>query len=292
MKSTIIIPTRNRLVDLANTLRKCLELGDPDLEILVYDDCSDVDPTPVIKRDFPGCSIQRSDKPVGPCELRNRMIHAASDGYIIGLDDDSYFVSKADYSRAQALLDEHPEVGLIAFKILKSGGVQFPHRPPSAEYYGAEFMACGYIARRKALLDAGGFNPVIIRAGEERDIALRLLDKGWKIMISENISIFHAYSMSARNDQLIHHYAFRNELFFYLRYFPSRIFFVYTIKCILSHSFFCLRNLWVKAYISALAEFFLMFTGQLKKRRPVSVDTVAMYLSLLKAPIPVVKNGK
>ena len=282
-KVTVIIPTRNRKNVLYNTLLKLQGLNDPMMEILVYDDASEEDFTKELKKPFPQIKFMRSEMRVGPCELRNRMIKEASGKYIIGLDDDSYFVDKESYEKATKLIEESlSNVGLIGFKILVKDAVQFPTAKKEGQYLSCEFLASGFIAKKSMLLQVGGFDSFIMRAGEERDLAIRILDAGWDILQVNDIEIFHEYSPLAREHQFIHSYAFRNELFFYLKYFPGLRCPLFIFKCFLSHTFFCFKKLWFRAYSRGFCGFLRYFFHELKRRKPVKKETVRKYLRLLK----------
>lgn len=281
-KVSVIIPTRNRKPVLFKTLRKLQELNDSGMEVLVYDDASDEDYRQELKGIFPDVNFYKSDQRVGPCELRNRLVKKARSEFIIGLDDDSYFVNKKAYEKSLKVIKEFPEVGLAAFKVVTEDGVHFPRNRKKERYFSYEFMSCAFIAKKKALSETQGFDPLIMRAGEERDIAMNIMDAGWKILQSNDIEVFHESSPYDRDHQFIHGYAFRNELFFYLKYFPFFYALIFMVKCLISHSIFCFRKRWFRAYFFGVRNFVKNFLKFLKKRKPIKRRTFYRYLQLLK----------
>ena len=279
-KLTIIIPTRNRKEVLFKTLKNLQKLNEPKPEIMVYDDNSEEDYSLELEKAFPEVNFRRSSVRLGPCELRNRMIKEAAGGFIIGLDDDSYFLDIMDYIEALKIIENSPKIGLIGFKIITKDGVQFPSGLKEGSYGSACFMTCGFIARKETILKAGGFDPLLLRAGEERDLAIRILDEDLDLLQDNEIEVFHELSDYERVHQFIHGYAFRNELFFYLKYFPTILCPLFIFKCIIGHTIFCFSRLWFKAYFFGISRFILDFEIFAKKRRPVKFSTAKKYLLL------------
>lgn len=279
-KVTIIIPTRNRKEVLFKTLQKLQSLIDSESEIIVYDDNSDEDYSQEIKERFPEVNFQRSNIQMGPCELRNRMIKEANGEFIIGFDDDSYFIDRSDYKRALQIINSSPKVSLVGFRIITKDGVQFPPFWKEVTYNSSDFISCGFIARKDSLLEVDGFDPLVLRQGEEKDLAIRILDEGQVVLQCNDIEAFHELSDYERDHQFIHGYAFRNELFFYLKYFPAILCPFFILKCIISHTIYCFRRLWFKAYFFGLSRFIVDFPRVFRKRRPVKFSTINKYILL------------
>jgi GT2 family glycosyltransferase len=141
-------------------------------------------------------------------------------------------------------------------------------------------MACGFVAKKDVLLKVGGFDPELFRQGEERDLVIRIINAGFDVIQDNDIEIFHELSVCERDDQYIHGYAFRNELFFYLKYFPSVFAIIFLIKCFVSHTVYCFKNFLFKAYFFGVSRFFLDLPKFIIKRKPVKVKTVKRFLFL------------
>jgi GT2 family glycosyltransferase len=121
---------------------------------------------------------------------RNIGVHLARTPYVAFSDDDSWWEA-GGLERAVDLFDAHPRLGLIAARI-QVGPERVPDpvnavmaesplltEPglPGPSVLG--FLACATIVRRRAFLDAGGFNSLLFFVGEERLLAYDLAAAEW-----------------------------------------------------------------------------------------------------------------
>lgn len=280
MRISVIIPTRNRLDDLLLTLEGIGRDAYPHVEVLVCDDGSDVDPRPVVAAHFPNVRVVRSEGRVGPCELRNRLAAISSGEILVGFDDDCSFESPGAFAAIVGVFAARPRLGLLSCRVRKPDGTLWPvHRgKPFRET--TTFIGCGFAVRRTAYEAVGGFDPAIFRAGEERDLALRLFDAGWEIRHTDDIVADHRESAADRDHQFIHSCAFRNELLFVLKYAPTPLLPWRLLRQTASHVVFCSRHGWWRALASGLAGFVRRAPGAASRRRPVSIATWRRFLAL------------
>ncbi len=279
-KISVIIPTRNRKEILYSNLKKLLEMNDDEMEILVYDDASQEDYSEEIKSLFGSVRFYRTDKHLGHCALRNLLAKESQGEFVVNLDDDSYFASKEDYFKAKESAFRFPKIGIMGFKIVKNNKVQFPSDMKDGLYYYNTFMGCGYLINRSLFLELGGIDKDFFRQGEEKDLAIRFLEAGYPVILNTNITVLHEESALERDHQFIHAYAFRNELFLYVKYFPVYIAIFFMLKCILSHGIFCLSKLWIRAYFIGFYMTFRDFRKFIAKRSPLSLKIINKYLNL------------
>jgi hypothetical protein len=279
---TIIIPTRNRYPVLLETLNKLRGFNDSAMEVLVYDDCSDEDNITRLRDSFPAETFifNRSEIQVGPCELRNRMIQSASAELIVGLDDDSCFVAREDYECAISLMPDYPDAGIIGFMVLEKNKVLFPEFKVRGNLRTSIFCAGGFIAKKQVLLEAGVFDSLFFRAGEERDLAIRLMAKGRHIYATSEVRVFHQKANSARDPELIEGYAFRNGLFFYLKYFSGIYLLYYLFRHFFMHTFYCLGRGWLRALRFGIGSFIQEYKVIARIRMPVKRETLKEYINL------------
>jgi len=287
IKYSIIIPTRNRKTVLFSTLNKLKGLRDNELEILVYDDNSNEDYSAELKTIFPSVKYYRSNLHLGLCELRNRLINESIGDFIIGLDDDSYFESEEDYLRAKQILDDFPNAAIVGFKIITKNGIQFINNIKDGIYNYNAFMGCGYIARKSCLSSVGGFDLGLIRQGDERDLVMKLMVKGFEVIYATEIKVFHEETTLERDHQFIHRHAFCNELLFYLKYFPVFIVPIFFIKSLISHAIFCARRFWFKAYFQGIFLCIKNLKRTILKRKSVSYKILYRYMRL---SVPIAKR--
>jgi GT2 family glycosyltransferase len=142
------------------------------------------------KAGLPNVSVIRLDRNIGAC-ARNVGVARAGTPYVAFADDDSWWEPGA-LDRAAALLDRCPRLGLVAARILLGeGGQEDPicgvmARSPLSDQPGLPgrpvlgFVACASVLRRRAFLDAGGFDDVIFFPGEEAKLSIDLAASGWE----------------------------------------------------------------------------------------------------------------
>lgn len=277
---SVVIPTRNREVDLAETLE---QLGRSDyerVEVLVCDDASDVDPRARLRERFPHVRVMRAARRVGPCELRNRLVAAARGEVIVGLDDDCCFERADALSTIAAVFAARPSLGLLSCRVRTPDGRLWPARCGEPMRESAWFIACAFAVRRAAYQAVGGMDPRIFRAGEERDLAIRLMDAGYEIRHADELVALHRESPADRDHQFIHGLALRNELLFAVQrvpwpFVPGRL-----MRHAASHAAFCATRGWWRALAQGLAGFVWRAPGALARRRAVSAATWRRFVAL------------
>lgn len=281
---SVIIPTRNRLDDLLVTLERIGRDPYPRVEVWVGDDGSDVDPRPILAERFPHVRVVRSEKRVGPCELRNRLAGMSSGEVLVGLDDDCHFESSEAFAAIARHFAADPQLGLLSCRVRRPDGTLWPAHRGEPLRETTTFIACGFAVRRRAFEAVGGFDPAIFRAGEERDLAMRLFAAGWTIRHTDDIVADHCESTADRDHQFIHGHALRNELLFVLRHAPASRLPLRLIRQTASHAVFCARHGWWRALATGLAGFVRRTPDALRRRRPVTTRTWRRFLELGRDP--------
>ena len=196
----VVIATRDRAARLARTLARLTRLPErPD--VLVVDNASS-DGTAELARGFPGVRVLRA--PVNRAALaRNDGVAALDAPYVAFSDDDSWWEPGA-LSRAAALLDAHPRLGLVAaaVRVGADGGARDPlDRVLAASPLGAApglpgrrvlgFLGCAAVVRRSAFLDAGGYHPLLFFGAEETLLAYDLSARGWGVSYCPEVVAVH-----------------------------------------------------------------------------------------------------
>ncbi|MGW0176367.1 glycosyltransferase family 2 protein [Rhodococcus sp. NPDC003322] len=204
-RTTVVIATRNRALELQHTLAELRRLR-PSPPVIVVDNAS-TDATvevvdavnehgawsPLIKR----VALSRD---LG-CAARNVGAELASTPYIAFCDDDSWWEPGA-LERGEHVLDSHPTVGLLAARMVTmpderddpvSEGLEcspLGRRPdlPGVSVLG--FPACAAMVRRDAYLEVGGFNKLLQFAGEEDLLAIDLSRHGWDLCYLPDLVVY------------------------------------------------------------------------------------------------------
>ncbi|MEY7970635.1 glycosyltransferase family 2 protein [Saccharomonospora xinjiangensis] len=200
MRTSVVIATRDRARDLANTLTRLRALN-PVPPIIVVDNGSTDDTADRVRADFPGVRLIRLPENVGMA-ARNLGVEAADTPYVAFSDDDSWWAPGA-LTQAEVLFDAYPRVGLVAATTLV--GPECRRDPVCEEMAGSPlgtapdlpgprvlgFLACSAVVRRSAFLDAGGFNPLLHFGAEEKLLAYDLAARGWELCYVDRLRAHH-----------------------------------------------------------------------------------------------------
>jgi GT2 family glycosyltransferase len=202
---TVVIATRNRREELMRTVRRLGELA-PASPVVVVDNGSDDGTAQAARDGFPGVQVLALPRNIG-ASARNLGVQAARMPYVAFSDDDSWWAPGA-LERAAAVLDRHPQLGLVAARtlvgpeqradplttLLAESPLPRAVDAPGPSVLG--FQACSAVLRRDAFLQVGGFNPVLFHVGEETLVAYDLAAAGWQLCYLEDVLAHHHPSAS------------------------------------------------------------------------------------------------
>ncbi|NEE02315.1 glycosyltransferase family 2 protein [Phytoactinopolyspora halotolerans] len=152
-------------------------------------------------RENPHVELIRLASNVG-APARNLGVRLARTPYVAFADDDSWWAPGA-LDRAVAILDEHPDIAVVAARVLvgddgrtdplcaEMAESPLPERPDVPGRAIVGFTCFSVVVRRDAFLDAGGFDDVIFFNGEEERLALDLLAAGWDLVYAPDVVARH-----------------------------------------------------------------------------------------------------
>ena len=285
---SVMISTRNRRQCLEKALTSVYAQDYTSREILVVDDASEDGTSEYIRSHHPDIRLFRHEENRGYIIGRNLLMLQAKGDYLISLDDDAYFLNADAISNVVARMEAEPELGIINFSVLDAE--HLVPVLPDGEYYTCCYWGLGYCIRKAVLQEAGYYREVHTRlVGEESDLSLRVLDKGYRLLQFPRATVAHpryvpgkAYPGSHRyrdiggtwlfaaKTRLLH--AWLNEPFPWYILSTANALITYTAKAArekyLGHV--------LRGFYEALREF-----PQFKAtRRPVSSQTMRIYLAL------------
>jgi GT2 family glycosyltransferase len=185
---TVVIITRDRRAGLLHTLNRLAELPERPA-VIVVDNGSAEGTVEAVRAAHPAVRVVPLERNRGAV-ARNIGVRLARTPYVAFSDDDSWWEPGA-LARAADLFDAHPRLGLIAARTLV--GADRTPDPVNAAMAGSPlaavpglpgpsvlgFLACAAVVRRRAFLEAGGFNALLFFVGEERLLAYDLAAAGW-----------------------------------------------------------------------------------------------------------------
>jgi glycosyltransferase involved in cell wall biosynthesis len=195
--ATMVIAVYNGERTLGRAIESALaQLYEP-LEVIVVDDGS-TDASPEIARSFERVRcVQQQNR--GPSAARNRGLEEARGEYVAFLDADDEALP-VRMSLQVGFMLEHPEVGCtLARQEVVDGGpppAWVGRDPTFGDLAGIPLMSL--VARRSLLLDLGGFD-VALRIAEDRDLLVRMRERGIQIEVIPEIVLkrhFHGGNLS------------------------------------------------------------------------------------------------
>lgn len=282
---TILIVTWNRSDDLLTCIESAKAQTYPNTHILVIDNDSSDGTSEKVRERFADVEMIRSYKNLGCPSGRNLGLANCRGKYVYSLDDDGWLKEDAlaiAVQRAEA--DE--SLAVVMSQIREMDGEQCVRIKPKGlreSVYLDTFVGCCSLLRRKALDQVGFFPDDFWRQGEEEDMALRLLDKGWRIILEPASVMFHAPSEINRDMTTFRYYAVRNTTKISVRLWPWP-WCAYRVASNAVHCFRAVlrgRLLWPVMLTANLLRDLATLKGQ---RRPVSVRTLKLWRQLRKTP--------
>jgi GT2 family glycosyltransferase len=212
---SFILATHNRRAAVLNTLGILHgpAAGKNSSEILVVDNAGTDGTAQAVARDFPGVRLFAQTVNRGPC-AKNIAIAQARGQYLVFLDDDSY----PDPGSIDKMIEQFAADPLLGAAIF---AVRLPSGACECSAYPEVFAGCGVGLRAAAIAQVGGLPDDFFMAAEEYDLALRLLDGGWRIRRFEELSVTHLKTPQARFPARILRLDVRNNLTLIGRYFPD-----------------------------------------------------------------------
>ena len=155
-----------------------------------------------------------SEENIGYLPARNRLMQMTNYKYYVSLDDDAWFVKGDELAAAINLLEEDEDTAVVAFDILTPD--QPEEDPRDREPYQVNsFIGCGHVIRLTEFQAVGGYVKAVGYYGsEEKDLSIRLLDGGKKVLLMPGFHVWHDKSELGRDIFKQHRSEVCNDLSF------------------------------------------------------------------------------
>lgn len=254
MKLSFVILNFNREKELLHTLEKTYQLmADKELfEVIVVDNASTDNSVASVTKSYPDAHLIERSVNNGIAGWNDGFALAQGE-YLIVLDDDSNI--EHGLEEAIAVLDEHPDVGILALNV--AGGA-FPTDYLVHMQDNIDFIGCGAIIRREVYQTIGGFAQWLFIYTHEWEYAIRCLEAGYKIKYFENCLVTHRTSNINRTQQRVKVFSIRNEMAIVYKFFHAKNRNLYVLRVFLNN----LKGVYKTGlsslpwYFEALNEFF------------------------------------
>jgi GT2 family glycosyltransferase len=147
------------------------------------------------------------DRNVGVAAGRNFATHLGSAPYVVSLDNDATFSDNSCVARAVAYLEEQPRLAAAAFSIVDAdSGSEAPYWDYPADYLNSpvqsfevtRFLGGGHALRRAAFEQVGGYDERLFFGGEERDVAWRMLNRGYRLRMFRDLTVVHRSTRTSK----------------------------------------------------------------------------------------------
>jgi GT2 family glycosyltransferase len=283
MKVLIGITTHNRAAILPLAIESALAQDYADKEVAVFDDAS-TDGTLELQKRFPQVRWYRVEEKQGYLPARNQLMSETDADFYFSLDDDAWFMQGDEISLGVKLLGERPEVAALAYDILS------PDRPAPVErrapYATHTYIGCGHLLRLSAAREIGYYTPSPgFYGGEEKDLCVQLLDRGYEILYTPGLHVWHDKAMLSRDLPAQHRSGVCNDFVFAFRRCPYPMVLWLIPGKILSHFKFAVANGFVQSCAEGMFLFFRSMRKLAPTRKPVSPPAFREFLRRSRAQV-------
>ncbi len=222
---SVVVLTYSRPDEIRNNVRQLLALQYAPLEIVVVDNASEITVESLLPAD-PRLTVLRleENKGVGG---RNHGIKAARGDIVITVDDDVTGLTDASIVEIVNAFSEE-DVAAVNFRVFdeETGEqINWCHHRRLEEYSDRHFdtyeISEGAVAfRRQVVIDAGLYPEFYFISHEGPDLALRIMDQGFRVTYNPAIKVQHSHSETARVSWRRYYYDTRNQIWLAVRLLP------------------------------------------------------------------------
>lgn len=285
MKVLIGITSKNRAPILPKAIDSALRQTHQEKEIWVYDDAS-TDSTKSLQNSYQHINWIFSDTPFGYLHARNLFMKKPGFNYFCSLDDDAWFIKDDSIEKAISFMQNNPDVGVVGFDMLSPDA---PEKKTDKPFFKEtnNFIGCGHIVNLTAAEEVGYYtrNPGFY-GGEEKDLCIKLIDAGYRIMTYKGEYVWHDKTMVARDLKKQHQSGVCNDLVFTYRRAPLSILLPALPIKLFKHLKFSIRykkEQLVRPCLLGIVDFFKWLATEKTNRKAVSRTAFHKFINLGKS---------
>ena len=278
---SFVVLTRNRREQVLRAIQRSLAQTYSDKEIIAVVNGSTDGTAEAIRSQFPTVKLVVLAENIGAAAGRNRGWTESKGEYVIFLDDDCVLAEDNVAQSVEMQFNADPACGAIAFRIYDpltndqtydlSGG-----KGHEAVWETVRFCSGAFAARRKALEETHGFCERFFMVNEDTDLALRIMNAGWRIFLRGDIDVYHpsAIRHGTRDLRRAVYFNVRNSLWLAIRTLRVRQWFTLLLPK-LWHSFMLAYRSWgIRVFVTGLSDGLRGIGQCFAERRPLSREVL------------------
>jgi GT2 family glycosyltransferase len=192
--------------------------------VIVVDNHSSDGSQDMIRNEFPEVQLVVMPHPrYGACETFNIGFSTAKTDFIAILDDDVVLPPDWNEKMLRKFESEPPSTALISSQVLEPGTPQWylDHPEVNRERYMATFRGCATLARRSVIEACGWYDPDFFIYGNERDLAARVLNAGYRILQYPGVVVQHGTPFGMKTGRRSLYYHVRNLWWYLFKHVPA-----------------------------------------------------------------------
>lgn len=252
-------------------------------EIIVIDNNS-TDNTKSYLKTIDGIKVILLDKNMGVAYARNIGAQNATGDILVFIDNDIFI--QFNFAEVDYLFNQNSKLSVIGGKILSSNYqidtwvYKLSKTKYSDKVFSTYYFAGGAaMIRRIAFNEVDGFSNDLFFTQEERDISLKLLDKGYDIIYHPKCVFMHEHIAEKKIiGKSRFKYNFINLMITYYKYFPYIFIYLFFFVELIKNIIVSFKYNYVQTYFESI----LIIAKKIRKikRSPIKFNTVILYLKL------------
>ncbi len=284
MNFSIVVLTYNRPHCLDRQLPRlsALQAERDDIEVIVVDNASTSYDLQKYIDDFPHVRFVSNVENIGAVG-RNSGMAAAQGEIVITLDDDVFGISSSDLDFLIGLFEQSSKLAAVCFKVLDEkteSVINWCHRHDKSRYQDTSFatyeISEGAVAfRRQALQQVGLYPQDYFISHEGIDLAMRLLNAGYRIEYQPVIAVIHEHAVEGRPGWRRYYYDSRNLFWLAARYFDFELIARRCVLQLLALAIYAVRDGHLLAYVRGVYDGIAGLRRQRVQRQPMTAAAKA-----------------
>lgn len=276
---SVVVLTFNRIASLSALLAELSALRYPNLEILVVDNFSDI-PASTLQASFPEVIFLRSPANLGTTG-RNIGMARATGEVVICLDDDINGLTDSSLETVSRLFQSDDVAG-VNFKVVEAVTGRITnwvhhkevetHADKSFETY--EITEGAVAFRTKIAAKAGFYPESFFISHEGPDLAFRIMNLGYRITYTPEISVTHAYSPLGRTSWRNYYFDTRNTFWLVARNCPAKFGSLLLIRQVGSMLIYSIRDGYLLWWLRGVRDGIRGWRTAWQQRIPMSPSTM------------------